>query len=110
MKKMTPQEFLLTLVGGLFAPPIVIILIIVYIMGIQGSHVWAGSSETEGRAVRERSQPFGVAVVINPKASPRSNAAANKSTARCALPDTPLARWIRLNSRTLPHGASASGL
>jgi len=54
MKKTTPQEFLLTLVGGLFAPPIAIILIIVYIMGIQGSHMWAGSSKAEGRAVRER--------------------------------------------------------
>ena len=54
MKKMTPQEFLLTLVGGLFAPLIAIILIIVYIMGIYGSHMWAGSSKAEGRAVRER--------------------------------------------------------
>jgi len=68
MKKTTPQEFLLALVGGLFAPLIAIILIIVYIMGIQGSHVSAGSSEAEDREVRERIQPFGVAMVIDPNA------------------------------------------
>ncbi len=68
MKKTTPQEFLLALVGGLFAPLIAIILIIVYIMGIQGNLVSAGSSEAEDRAVRERIQPFGVAMVIDPNA------------------------------------------
>ena len=68
MKKTTPQEFLLALVGGLFAPLIAIILIIVYIMGIQGSHVDTGSSEAEDRAVRERIRPFGVSLAIDPNA------------------------------------------
>jgi cytochrome c5 len=68
MKKTTPQEFLLALVGGLFAPMIAIILIIVYVMGIQGSHVAASSSEAEDKAVRERIRPFGVVMVSDPKA------------------------------------------
>jgi cytochrome c5 len=68
MKKTAPQEFLLALVGGLFAPLIAIVLIIVYIMGIQGSLVSAGSSEAEDRAVRERIQPFGVSLAIDPDA------------------------------------------
>lgn len=68
MKKTTPQEFLLALVGGLFAPLIAIILIIVYIMGIQGSQLDVGSSEAEDRATRERIQPFGVALAIDPNA------------------------------------------
>ncbi|MGQ9686355.1 MAG: c-type cytochrome [Thiobacillaceae bacterium] len=68
MKKTTPQEFLLALVGGLFAPLIAIILIIVYIIGIQGNLVSAGSSEAEDRAVRERIQPFGIAMAIDPNA------------------------------------------
>lgn len=68
MKTTTPQEFLLALVGGLFAPLIAIILIIAYIMGIQGSHVGAGASEAEDRAVRERIRPFGVSLAIDPNA------------------------------------------
>lgn len=68
MKKTTPQEFLLALVGGLFAPLIAIILIIVYIMGIQGSQVDTGASEAEDRAIRERIQPFGVALAVDPNA------------------------------------------
>ncbi len=66
MKKTTPQEFLLALVGGLFAPLIAIILIIVYVVGIQSSHVASASTEAEDRAVRERIQPFGVALAIDP--------------------------------------------
>lgn len=68
MKKTTPQEFLLALVGGLFAPLIAIILIIVYIMGIQSSQVDTGASEAEDRAIRERIQPFGVALAVDPNA------------------------------------------
>lgn len=68
MKKTTPQEFLLALVGGLFAPLVAIILIIVYVMGIQASHVEAGPSEAEDRAVRERIRPFGVSLAIDPNA------------------------------------------
>lgn len=68
MKKTTPQEFLLALVGGLFAPLVAIIMIIVYIMGIKVNLVSAGSSEAEDRAVRERIQPFGIAMAIDPNA------------------------------------------
>lgn len=68
MKKTTPQEFLLALVGGLFAPLIAIILIIVYVMGIQEGLVNSGSSEAEDRAIRERIQPFGVALAADPNA------------------------------------------
>ncbi len=68
MKKTTPQEFLLALVGGLFAPLIAIILIIVYVMGIQEGLVKTGSSEAEDRAIRERIQPFGVALAVDPNA------------------------------------------
>ena len=110
MKKMTPQEFLLTLVGRLFAPPIAIILTIVYTMGIQGSHMWAGSSEAEGRAVRERSQPLGVAVVIVPNASQdRTRRRTGLQRGVRFLPRLWRAGFAQI-SRTLPHGASASGL
>jgi len=68
MKKTTPQEFLLGLVGGLFAPLIAIILIIVYVMGIQDGLINSGSSEAEDRAIRERIQPIGVALAIDPNA------------------------------------------
>lgn len=68
MKKTTPQEFLLALVGGLFAPLVAIILIIVYVMGIQGSLLDAGASEAEDKAVRERIKPFGVSLAIDPNA------------------------------------------
>lgn len=68
MKKTTPQAFLLALVGGLFAPLVAIILIIVYVMGIQGSLLDAGASEAEDKAVRERIQPFGVALALDPNA------------------------------------------
>lgn len=68
MKKTTPQEFLLALLGGLFAPLVAIILIIVYVMGIQEGLVNTGSSEAEDRAIRERIQPFGVALAADPNA------------------------------------------
>jgi cytochrome c5 len=68
MKKTTPQEFLLALVGGLFAPLIAIIMIIVYVMGIQGNQVDAGAVEAEDRATRERIKPFGVSLAIDPNA------------------------------------------
>lgn len=68
MKKTTPQDFLLALVGGLFAPLIAIIMIIVYIVGIQGTQVDAEAAEAQDKAVRERIQPFGVSLAIDPKA------------------------------------------
>ncbi|MCX7672314.1 MAG: c-type cytochrome [Thiobacillaceae bacterium] len=67
MKKTTPQEFVLALLGGLFAPLIAIILIIVYVMGIQDGHSQAQTPADE-QAVLERIRPIGVALAIDPKA------------------------------------------
>ncbi len=68
MKKTTPQQFLLALLGGLFAPLIAIILIIVYVMGIQSNHLDVAQSEAEDRAIRERIRPFGIAMALDPNA------------------------------------------
>lgn len=68
MKKTTPQEFLLALLGGLFAPGLAIALIVFYVVAIQGSQTDAEAADASDRAVRARIQPFGASLAIDPNA------------------------------------------
>lgn len=66
MTKTTPQSFLLALLGGLFAPGLAIALIVFYVVGIQGGQVDAEAAAMSDAAVRERIQPFGQSLAIDP--------------------------------------------
>lgn len=68
MTKTTPQSFLLALLGGLFAPGLAIAMIVFYLVGIQGSQVDAEAAAMSDQAVRDRIQPFGQSLAIDPNA------------------------------------------
>jgi cytochrome c5 len=68
MTKTTPKEFVLALLGGLFAPGLAIVLIVLLAIGIQKSQVDAEAADISDKAVRERIQPFGVSLAVDPNA------------------------------------------
>lgn len=62
----TPRQFSLALLGGLFAPLLAILLIVVYAVGIQGRQTDAGNAEAKDHETRARVQPFGVSLAVDP--------------------------------------------
>lgn len=68
MKKTTPQEFLLALLGGLFAPGLAIALIVFYVVAIQGGQTDAEAADASDQAVRARIQAYGVSLAVDPNA------------------------------------------
>jgi cytochrome c5 len=68
MTKTTPKDFLYATLGGLFAPGLAIFLIVMLFLGIQGGMGQPDAAPLADRAVRERIQPFGQSLAIDPNA------------------------------------------
>jgi len=68
MTKTTPKEFLFATLGGLFAPALAIVLIVLLLLGIQGRMGQPDAAPLSDQAVRERIQPFGKSLAVDPSA------------------------------------------
>lgn len=68
MTKTTPKDFLLATLGGLFAPGLAIFLIVMLVVGVQAGLGTADPAPLADKAVRERIQPYGVSVAVDPNA------------------------------------------
>lgn len=66
MTPTTVKDFLLALLGGLAAPLLAIVLIVGLAISIQARQVDDDSADNTDRAVRDRIQPIGVAMSIDP--------------------------------------------
>ncbi len=64
----TPKDFLLATLGGLFAPGLAIFLIVMLVLGIRSQLGAEDPEPVADRVVRERIQPFGVSLAIDPSA------------------------------------------
>jgi cytochrome c5 len=68
MTKTTPKEFVFALLGGLLAPGLAIVLIVLLAVAIQGRQVDAEAADVSDKAVRARIQPYGVSLAVDPNA------------------------------------------
>ncbi len=68
MTKTTPMEFIYALLGGLFAPGLAILLIVLLAIGIQSRQVDEATADESDQAVRDRVKPFGVSLAVDPNA------------------------------------------
>ncbi len=68
MTKTTPKDFLYATLGGLFAPGLAIFLIVMLFIGIQGRMGQPDTAPQSDKAVRDRIQPFGQSVAVDPNA------------------------------------------
>ena len=66
MTKTTPKEFIYATLGGLFAPGLTIFMIVMMYVGIQGNMGAEDAAPVADKAVRERIQPFGQSVAVDP--------------------------------------------
>lgn len=66
MTKTTPMEFLSALLGGLFPPLIAILLIVGLVVSIQARQVDQDTTAATDKANRERIQPIGQSLAIDP--------------------------------------------
>jgi cytochrome c5 len=66
MTKTTPMEFLSALLGGLFAPLLAIALIVGLVVSIQARQVDKDTTAATDKANRERIQPIGQSLAIDP--------------------------------------------
>lgn len=62
----TPRQFSLALLGGLLAPLVAILLIVAYVIGIQGEQTDANTVAAQDQEVRARIQPYGTSLAIDP--------------------------------------------
>ncbi len=68
MTKTTPKDFLLATLGGLFAPGLAIFLIVMLVLGVRAGMGAPDASPMVDKVVRERIQPFGVSLAVDPNA------------------------------------------
>ena len=68
--KTTVSQFVLALLGGLFAPGIVIFLIIKLVLGIQATHIQDSDASVSAAKVVERIQPVAEVNVADANAGP----------------------------------------
>lgn len=68
MTKTTPKDVLLATLGGLFAPGLTIFLIVMLVLGVQAGLGTPDPAPMLDKAVRERIQPYGVSVAVDPNA------------------------------------------
>lgn len=66
MKPTTVRAFSLATLGGLFAPLLAILLIVGYLVSIQGEQTDTDSAEAANAAVRARIQPMGASLAVDP--------------------------------------------
>ncbi|MFN3750241.1 MAG: c-type cytochrome [Thiobacillus sp.] len=68
MTQATPQEVIISLLAGLFAPLLAIFLIVQLVLGIQAEHKPDLSAEAAEKATLKRIQPFGKLVALDANA------------------------------------------
>jgi len=68
MTKTTPLDFLLATLGGLLAPLVAIILIVLLVVGVQTSLGQPDPAPLADKQVRDRIKPYGVSMAVNPNA------------------------------------------
>lgn len=68
MTKTTPRDFIYATLGGLLAPGLTIFLIVMLVLGIQANLGESDAAPVADRIVRERIQPFGQSVAVDPNA------------------------------------------
>lgn len=68
MTQATPQEVIISLLAGLFAPLLAIFLIVQLVLGIQAEHKPDLSAEAAEKATLKRIQPFGQLVALDANA------------------------------------------
>lgn len=68
MTRTTPKDFIYATLGGLLAPGLAIFLIVMLYIGIQGRMGQPDAAPLSDKAVRERIQPFGQSLAIDPNA------------------------------------------
>jgi cytochrome c5 len=68
MTKATPQEVIISVVAGLFAPLLAIFLIVMLVLSIQAEHKPDPSSEAAQKATLARIKPVGQLVALDPNA------------------------------------------
>ena len=68
MSKTTPQQVVIALLAGLFAPIIAIVLIVQLVLNIQSDHIDKDSAANSDTAVAKRLKPVGQVKVIDPNA------------------------------------------
>lgn len=68
MTRTTPQEVIVSIVAGLFAPLLAIVLIVMLVLDIQHGHKPDASSEDAQKAVVERIKPFATLDAVDPTA------------------------------------------
>jgi len=66
MTKTTPLEFVYALLGGLFAPGLAIVLIVLLAVGIQMRQTDDATAAENDQAVRARIKPYGASLAIDP--------------------------------------------
>lgn len=68
MTQATPQEIIISILAGLFAPLLAIFLIVQLVLGIQAEHKPDISAEAAEKATLKRIQPFGKLVALDANA------------------------------------------
>ncbi|MEW6119317.1 MAG: c-type cytochrome [Pseudomonadota bacterium] len=68
MTQATPQEVIISILAGLFAPLLAIFLIVQLVLGIQDSHLPDASSEVAQKATVERIKPFATLAAVDANA------------------------------------------
>ncbi len=68
MTRTTPQEVIVSIVAGLFAPLLAIVLIVMLVLDIQRGHTPDASGEDAQKAVVERIKPFASLDAVDPTA------------------------------------------
>jgi cytochrome c5 len=63
--KTTPAQFLISLLGGLFAPALVIFLVVKLLLGIQASHLEDSNAVNASARIEERIKPVAEVVVAD---------------------------------------------
>ena len=66
LTKTTPKDFIAATLGGLFAPGLTIFMIVMLFLGIQYNMGETDPAPLADKAVRERVQPFGVSLAVDP--------------------------------------------
>jgi cytochrome c5 len=89
MTKTKPQEVIISVIAGLFAPLIAIFLVVQLILGIQSKHVDTDSSAAANAAVEARIKPFATLVALDASAPKVEQTGEQVFNAVCTACHTP---------------------
>lgn len=97
----TPQKVIISVIAGLLAPLLAIVLVVQLIRGIQEKQVDTDSSETANKAVVARIKPFATLAALDANAPRVEQSGEQVYTAVCAACHTPGALGApKLNSKS----------